>query len=55
MISQAREVARYVNRILSGANPGDLPIHHPSRYFLTINQSAAQGPGLVLPRARRAG
>lgn len=48
---QYRDAARYVDRILKGANPGDLPIRHPSRYYLTINKSAAQGMGIVLPPA----
>lgn len=46
---QYREAARYVDRILSGAKPGDLPIHYPSRYYLIINKSAAQGLRLDLP------
>ena len=46
---QYRIAARYVDRILRGANPGDLPIRYPDRYYLTINKSAAQGLGLVLP------
>jgi len=48
---QYREAARYVDRILKGANPGDLPIHYPGRYYLNINKTAAQGLGLVLPPA----
>lgn len=48
---QYREAARYVTQILKGVRPGDLPIHYPSRYYLTINKSAAQGLGLDLPRA----
>jgi putative ABC transport system substrate-binding protein len=48
---QYRIAARYVDQILRGANPGDLPIRYPSRYYLTINKSAAQGLGLVLPPA----
>ena len=48
---QYREAARYVNQILKGMRPGDLPIHYPGRYYLTINKSAAQGLGLDLPRA----
>ena len=48
---QYREAARYVDRILKGANPGDLPVRYPGRYYLTVNKSAAQGLGLVLPPA----
>lgn len=48
---QYRVAARYVDRILRGTNPGDLPVHYPSRYYLIINKSAAQGIGLVLSAA----
>lgn len=48
---QYRIAARYVDRILRGSNPGDLPIHYPNRYYLIINKGAAQGLGLVLPPA----
>ena len=48
---QYREAARYVDKILRGANPGDLPIHYPGRYYLTVNKSAARVLGLVLPPA----
>jgi len=46
---QFRTAARYVDRILKGARPGDLPIQHPARYFLTVNRSAAALIGLTLP------
>ncbi len=46
---QFRVAARYVDQILRGANPGDLPIQYPNRYYLTINTRAAQGLGLVVP------
>jgi len=48
---QYREAARYVDKILRGASPGDLPVRYPGRYYLTINKSAAQGLGLDLPPA----
>jgi putative ABC transport system substrate-binding protein len=46
---QYREAARYVDKILRGAKPGDLPARYPGRYYLTINQSAARSLGLRLP------
>ena len=46
---QYRETARYVDKILRGAKPGDLPIHYPNKYYLVINQGAAKGLGLDLP------
>ena len=48
---QFREAAHYVDKILRGAKPGELPIHFPRRYYLTINRSAAESLSLVLPRA----
>ena len=48
---QYREAARYVDKILKGASPGELPVRYPGRYYLTINQSAARDLGLNLPRA----
>lgn len=48
---QYREAARYVNRILRGTKPGDLPVHYPSRYYLKINKRVATDLGLILPPA----
>ncbi|MCA1592276.1 MAG: ABC transporter substrate-binding protein [Acidobacteria bacterium] len=46
---QYRMAARYVDKIFRGAKPGDLPVSHPGRYYLSINQSAARVIGLALP------
>jgi putative ABC transport system substrate-binding protein len=48
---QYRIAAGYVDQILKGASPGDLPIRHPARYFWTVNQAAARGLGLTLSPA----
>jgi putative ABC transport system substrate-binding protein len=45
---QFRQAARYVDRILKGTNPGDLPILRPDRYYLTVNRTAAAAIGLNL-------
>jgi len=51
LVEQYRDAARYVDQILKGANPGDLPARYPSGYFLTINAGAAAALHLELPPA----
>jgi len=46
---QYRMAARYVDKILRGANPGDLPITYPPKYYLTVHAGAARRLALTLP------
>jgi len=46
-----RIVAGYVDRLLKGAQPGDLPIQQVSKYDLTINLTLARDLGVHVPEA----
>jgi putative ABC transport system substrate-binding protein len=47
---QYQLVAGYVDRILKGANPGDLPVQQPTRYELAINLKTAYSLGIEVSR-----
>ncbi len=46
LAQQFREAAHYVQKILKGAKPGDLPVKHPEKYYLTLNKAAAKKIGV---------